>query len=138
MDSGLTFLTGRLTRDPLFFGEGDVKRAIFTIAFNRGRDDKRKTTFVQCIAWGKRADIMRDFSKGSGIHVSGELELDSYTNKDDVKIERLQVNVNIITATQNLRRRAPQEVGAEAGGPDVTIGGDGNDGDNEDSAVIPF
>jgi len=132
MDSGRVFLTGRLTRDPLFFGEGDKQRALFTIAFNRGRDEARKTTFVQCIAWGKRADIMRDFNKGSGIHIEGDLELDSYTNKEDVKVERLQVNVSVITATQNLRRRSQQE--------EVVVGitTDGNSNTDVDEGEIPF
>ena len=64
MDQAKLVLVGRLSRDPEFAGEGDVQRAMFSIATNRGRGEKRKSSFFDCIAWGKRADIMRDFSKG--------------------------------------------------------------------------
>ncbi len=104
MDMGTAVLVGRLSRDPQFFGEGDKQRAVFSIAFNRGRDDKRKANFIDCIAWGKRADIMRDFSKGKGIFITGDLEQDTYVNKDDVKVSRVQVNVSSITATTSTRR----------------------------------
>ena len=72
MDMGTVVLVGRLTREPKFFGEDDKQRALFSIAFNRGRGDNRKANFIDCIAWGKRADIMRDYGQGDGIFVTGD------------------------------------------------------------------
>jgi len=133
MDQGSVVLVGRLTREPKFFGEDnpEKQRALFSIAFNRGRDDKRKANFIDCIAWGKRADIMRDFKQGSGIFVTGDLEQDTY-EKDGEKKNRIQVNVNSITATTSLRK--PQAAGAPSGGGgrDVSVGG------ADDSVDIPF
>lgn len=131
MDQGTVVLVGRLTRDPKFFGEGDKKRALFSIAFNRGRDDKRKANFIDCIAWGKRADIMRDFSQSNGIFITGDLEQDTYMKKDepDVKVSRIQVNVSSITATTNLRRTDGDGATSQRSA-DVTVGAD--------SADIPF
>lgn len=104
MDQGTAILIGRLSRDPQFFGEGDKQRALFSVAYNRGRGDNRKANFIDCIAWGKRADIMRDFGKGKGIVITGDIEQDSYTNKEGVKVNRVQVNVSSITATASTRR----------------------------------
>ena len=103
MDSGVAFVTGRLTRDPQFFGEGDKRRVVFAVAFNRGKDDRRKTTFIDCIAWGRRADILESFKKGSGVSLSGDLETDVW-EKDGQKQSRIRLNVNTITATTSNRR----------------------------------
>jgi len=105
MDQGSVVLVGRLTQDPKFFGDGDKQRALFTIAFNRGSKERRTANFIDCIAWGKRADIMRDFSQGNGIFVTGDLEQDKYENKEGQKVNRVQVNVSSITATTSRRRQ---------------------------------
>jgi single stranded DNA-binding protein len=107
MDNGVAFVTGRLTRDPQFFGEGEKRRAVFSIAFNRGKEENRKTTFLDCIAWGKRADIMESFKQGGGIHVSGELETDSW-EKDGKKHSKIRLNINTITATTSNRPRSEE------------------------------
>jgi len=101
-DTGLTIVTGRLVANPEFFGEGDIRRAVFTVAFNRGRDERRKSTFVDCIAWGKRAGLLELFSKGQGISVQGQLETDSWETKEGAKRSKLRVNVNLITRTAPL------------------------------------
>lgn len=103
MDNGVAFVTGRLTRDPQFFGEGEKRRVLFSVAFNRGKDDRRKTTFIDCIAWGRRADILESFKKGSGVSLSGDLETDVW-EKDGQKQSRIRLNVNTITATTSNRR----------------------------------
>lgn len=136
MDNGLAIITGRLSRDPQFFGEGDKRRAVFTVAFNRGRGERRKSTFVDCIAWGKMAEFMQSFKKGAGISVHGELETDSW-EKDGQKRSRLQVNINSITATTTFGDVGGGSSEASDGAPassdrEVTIGG------SEDSAEIPF
>lgn len=139
MDSGLAVVTGRLSNDPKFFGEGDKRRAVFTVAFNRGRGEKRRSTFVDCIAWGRMAEFMQSFAKGTGISVQGDLETDSW-EKDGQKRSRLQVNVNHITATTvfgnpgggNAEQGGSGGVTSGKGSDEVTIGGEG------DSAEIPF
>lgn len=114
MDQGSAVVVGRLSRDPQFFGDGDKQRAVFSIAYNRGRGDNRKANFIDCIAWGKRADIMRDFSKGMGIFVTGDLEQDTYENKEGNRVSRVQVNVNSITATTSTRRNDDDSGGGES------------------------
>lgn len=115
MDNGVAFVTGRLTRDPQFFGEGEKRRVVFSVAFNRGKEERRKTTFIDCIAWGRRADILESFAKGSGVSLSGELETDSWEGKDGEKHSRIRLNVTTITATTSNRRNDNDD----AGGDDV-------------------
>lgn len=127
MDQANVVLVGRLAGDPKFFGEGDTQRALFSIATNRGRGDNRKASFLDCVAWGKRADIMRDFGKGDGIFVTGGLEQDTYEAKNGSgKRSRVQVNISSITATRSTRK--PDSVSAPTGG---------NAGSDEE-ANIPF
>jgi single-strand DNA-binding protein len=136
MDQGTAVIVGRLPRDPQFFGEGDKQRAVFSVAYNRGRADNRKANFIDCIAWGKRADIMRDFKKGTGIFITGDIEQDNYTNKEGVKVSRVQVNVGSITATANLRRAEETSASIDGGGAgagDVHTGGS-----TGESEGIPF
>lgn len=129
MDQGSAVVVGRLSRDPQFFGDGDKQRAVFSIAYNRGRGDNRKANFIDCIAWGKRADIMRDFSKGMGIFVTGDLEQDTYENKEGNRVSRVQVNVNSITATTSTRRDGDSTIGG---------GASGNERTGSEEAPIPF
>ena len=138
MDQGTAVLVGRLAADPKFFGEGDSKRAVFSIAYNRGRGDNRKANFIDCIAWGKRADIMNDFKKGSGIFITGDIEQDTYEKKDTgEKRNRVQVNVSSITATASTRRKDGEGSFGGGSGSDeqVSIGAGGGGNDTDD---IPF
>lgn len=132
MDQGKAFVVGRLSRDPDFFGDGDKQRAVFSIAFNRGTGEKRKSNFLDCIAWGKRADIMRDFSRGKGIFVTGDIEQDTYETKDGQKRSRVQINVSSITATANRRRDDSNGEGNGKPG-EIRVGGA-----SEETADIPF
>jgi single-stranded DNA-binding protein len=124
MDRGIAFVTGRLSRDPQFFGEGDKRRAIFSVAYNRGRGDRRKSVFIDCIAWGKMANLLEHFSKGNGVSIDGELEMDTW-EKDGQKRTRLQVNVRSISMTTPFGERpSGGEYGEASADAGVSIGGD--------------
>lgn len=133
MDQGKAFIVGRLSRDPEFRGEGDKQRALFSVAYNRGVGDNRKSNFLDAIAWGKRADIMRDFGKGDGIFITGDIEQDTYVTKTGDKRNRVQINVSSITATTSIRRTSVDGDTASAGSGEVRAGGNGSE-----EAGIPF
>lgn len=149
MDNGVAFVTGRLTRDPLFFGEGEKRRVVFSIAFNRGKEERRKTTFIDCIAWGRRADILESFKKGSGVAVSGDLETDQFEDKETgKKVSRLRLNITTITATTSNRRNESEgeeggEVEADAPAPAAatkrgTAPATNRKGGRDEEANLPF
>lgn len=143
MDNGVAFVTGRLTRDPQFFGEGEKRRVVFSVAFNRGKEERRKTTFVDCIAWGRRADILESFKKGSGVALSGDLETDSWEDKEGNKHNRLRLNVSTITATTSNRKTEGNVEEDTVQEETVTTtpqrtNRSGKSGKNSESAELPF
>ena len=121
MDMCLVVLTGRLTRDPQFFGEGDKRRAVFSVAVNRGKAEARKSTFIDCIVWGRLATAVEGLSKGSGVSLTGEFETDSY-EKDGEKVSRSQVNVRTLAAlAASTRKRESEGNTADGRAEQVTI-----------------
>lgn len=99
-------VSGRVTSDPKSFDVGDngAKKVIFGLAVNRyfkKRDEdefNKKTTFVDCIAWGRVGEQVLQFAKkGVKVALTGNLEEDRFTTKENVEVKRLQVNVENIT-----------------------------------------
>lgn len=93
-------LAGHLTRDPeLRPLAGDKVVVHFTLAINRrykGADGELKedSTFVDCEAWGRTAELIGQYlAKGSGAYVEGRLRLDSWQDKDGKNRSRLKVVV---------------------------------------------
>lgn len=88
MDLNKCFFSGRLTADPdLRTTNSGVSFCRFTIAINRRRKDaEEKADFIPCVAWRERADFIgKYFRKGMAIFVEGELQQDSYTDRNGVK-----------------------------------------------------
>ena len=84
---------GNLTRDPdLHYTPGDgVAVCRFTIASNTGFGEG--ADFYDCVAWRKQAEnVAKYLKKGSGVMVSGRLEIDSYTDKDGIKRKKARIN----------------------------------------------
>lgn len=87
------FGEGRLTADPELTTTSDgLHKCVFRCAFERIRG---KTTFAQCVAWRGLADfVARNFAKGDGITVAGDLDISSYTASDGAKRTAVQVIVS--------------------------------------------
>lgn len=88
---------GRMTRDPELFRDTDEKRTRvkFTIAVDRRNKAKADADFIDCVAFGKNAELISEyFAKGRGIIVNGPLQIDSYTDRDGVKRKSTQVIVD--------------------------------------------
>jgi single-strand DNA-binding protein len=84
-------LAGNLTRDPqVKFLANERAVASFGIAINRRTitkdGQKDDTTFVDCEAWGRDAEILGQyFVKGTPIFIEGRLKLDSWEDKETGK-----------------------------------------------------
>jgi single-strand DNA-binding protein len=99
MNFNLVVLTGHLTRDPeLRTLPGGSTVCDFGLANNRkwtdgGGNKKEETLFVDCSAWGKTGENIRQyFAKGNPILISGRLTYESW-EKDGVKRSRLKITV---------------------------------------------
>ena len=89
-------LIGRLTKDAttttIKTKDGDVLKAVFTLAVDRNADE---ADFIRCIAYGKTADIVDRYTeKGQRIGVTGHLKTDSYEHKDGYTVFTCDVIVD--------------------------------------------
>jgi single-strand DNA-binding protein len=91
-------LMGNLTRDPeLKRTSSDMAVAQVSIAVNRQYKDRngeqvKETTFVDCEAWGRTAEVMAQYlSKGKPVFVEGRLKLDQWQDKDGNNRSKLKV-----------------------------------------------
>lgn len=83
----------RLVRDVELKSAGELQIAKFTVAMDR-QFDKDKSDFINCVAFGKRAEtIEKFFSKGSLINIEGKIQTGSY-EKDGRKIYTFDVAVD--------------------------------------------
>ncbi len=138
-------LMGNLTRDiELKQTAGNQSVAEIGLAVNRrfkDRDgnDREETTFVDCEAWGRTAEVMAQYlAKGRPVFVEGRLKLDSWQDQSGNKRSKLRVVVENFQFVDSKGSggsggggggRAPQREPIHTGG---NSGGNGGDDD------IPF
>ena len=104
-------LMGRLTAKPdvIKCDNSDNRYARFTIAVERNykSGDEKITDFINCTAWNSTAIfISKFFDKGNMIAVTGELNIDNYTDKDGNK--RTSANVHVSDVSFTGERFEPQ------------------------------
>ena len=91
-------LIGNLTRDPeLKHTPGGQAVCEIALAVNRKYrtkegEDRDETTFVDCEAWGKQAEVLKQYmSKGKPLFVEGRLKLDTWEDKEGGKRSKMRV-----------------------------------------------
>ncbi len=119
---------GRMTSDPRTFDVGETQKTVFSIAVNRyfrrkGEDEStKKTTFVDCVAWGNAAKRVQEYGKkGAKVTMTGDWETDEY-QKDGETIRRDHLNVrniSIFTAPSDGDKTSKSKAGATSSSEDV-------------------
>jgi len=99
-DYNKVLLMGNLTRDiELRHTPSNMAVANFGLAVGRryrSKDNelREETTFVDCEAWGKQAEIMSQYlTKGRPVFIEGRLKLDQWQDKDGGNRSKLRVVV---------------------------------------------
>ncbi|MFO0831002.1 MAG: single-stranded DNA-binding protein [Phycisphaerales bacterium] len=118
-------LMGNITRDiELRTINSGTQVAQIGLAINRrwtGQDGERReeTTFVDCEAWGKQAEVMHKYlAKGRPVYIEGRLKLDTWDDKETgQKRSKMRVVVEAFEFIDSGNRQ-----GGGGGG-----GGDGGD-----------
>jgi len=89
-------LAGHLTRDPeLSYTQNQTAVANFDIATNYKRGQTEETCFVRCSAFGNIGEnIVKYFTKGMPIFISGRLQQNKWKNQDGSSHSRIQIVVN--------------------------------------------
>lgn len=95
MNVNRVFMAGRLVRDPeLRLLTSGTSVCSFSIAVNRKWGEKEETTFLDCEAWKKQAELVAaHLHKGDPIFVEGRLKQDEWTTQDGQKRSKLKVVV---------------------------------------------
>lgn len=93
-DLNVCSFTGRVGSDPVVRKAGDTEVGEFRLAVDnwKGRDKDPKTIWLSVQVWGSRTAVCEYVEKGRKLTVSGELDVDVYTDKDGN--ERTSVRVN--------------------------------------------
>ena len=92
-------LMGRLTRDPeVRYSQGENASAVarYSLAVDRRfkRDGEPTADFINCVAFGRQAEFAeRYLRKGTKMVVCGRLQTGSYTNRDGVKVNTVDIVV---------------------------------------------
>ena len=113
-------LMGNLTRDvELRQIPSGQQVANLGLAINRryktkDNEDREETTFVDCEAWGRQAEVLAQYmSKGKPLYIEGRLKLDTWDDKDGKKQYKMRV---VIEDFQFLGSREGGEGGGGGGG----------------------
>ncbi|HMV77051.1 MAG TPA: single-stranded DNA-binding protein [Leptospiraceae bacterium] len=97
-DFNKVVLVGRLTRDPEFKMIGNSSVVNFSIANGRtyvsNGEKKEETNFIDCEAWGKLADIFKNYTKkGKQVLIEGRLKQSTWDTPDGKKASKIRVQV---------------------------------------------
>lgn len=87
------YATGNVTRDPeIKYTPGGMAIGKFSIASSHGKDDNKKTTFIDVVTFGELAETVCDqVKKGTRVSVDGRLQIEAYDKKDGTKGKRVEV-----------------------------------------------
>jgi single-strand DNA-binding protein len=82
-----SILMGRITKDPEIRHTNSGKAVTsFTIAVDNGHGENKKTDFINCVAWEKTAEFIKNyFSKGRMIVLVGRISTRTYEGQDGRK-----------------------------------------------------
>ena len=89
-------LMGRLTKDPdVRTSQNGVVSARFTLAVDRhSKTDPNAADFPSCVAFGKTAEVVRDYlKKGVKIAVQGRIQTSSFKDEEGKDVYRTDVVV---------------------------------------------
>jgi single-strand DNA-binding protein len=94
----LIVLTGHLGKDPELRTTQDGKSiANFSLAVKTGYGERETSTWYNCAAFGKTAEVVDKYlKKGMATNIIGEPSLRQYTTKDGAKGQSLDVAVQTV------------------------------------------
>jgi single-strand DNA-binding protein len=121
---------------------GNVRLAVSRKFKDREGQRQEATVWVRCVAWDKRAEVLRDYvHKGDRLGVSGYLEEREWTDKEGVKRRVMEVRVHELTLLGS-RREAGDEQPQRNMRPDPPTGRQGPSnpppGEEDFDDDIPF
>lgn len=88
-----TTIHGNVGNEPeLRYTQGGMAVVEFSVADTHGKDDKKKTTWHNVVAFGQIAEnFAASAAKGNSVIVAGRFEVEEYTKKDGSKGKSIKV-----------------------------------------------
>jgi single-strand DNA-binding protein len=104
-------IIGNLGSDPeMRFTDKGLAQVKFSVATTYGKDDNKKTTWHNCVAWGDQAEaIAGTFIKGMRVIVIGRYDTREYTDRSGEKKKTTEITVD--DCGSSLRWGMPKEAG---------------------------
>ena len=133
---------GNLTDDPKVYNADDDDRRVvrFTVAINNGFGDRKSTTFMNCVGFGKQAGVIAShLTKGKQVIVRGMIVPNVYepeegTKRITLELELERVNGFFFTGNAPAKTEEPAVVTEELAEAEaaVSVAGEaGVDGDGK-------
>lgn len=99
-------LCGNLSKDiEMQYLQNGVAIAKTSIAVNKKVKNEKQVTFINCKLIGRLAEIANQYlSTGSKVLFEGELQINDYVDKDNIKrqwVEVLVLNMEMLNSNQN-------------------------------------
>lgn len=138
----LLCITGNLGKDcAVRYTQGGTAVCSFPVAVKSGYGDKEKTTWVQCVLFGKRAEggLPPYLIKGAQVCVSGEMNLNEWDKQDGTKGAAVQCVVDkldLIGGKPQGQQQPAQQPAPQQQAPRQHTQPQGGFGDFEDD--VPF
>lgn len=88
--------TGNIGRDAeTRYGKSGTAICTFSVAVQSGYGDHKKTLWVRCVLFGKRAEggLVPYLTKGTQVELTGELSMNEWTAHDGTKQQALEMRV---------------------------------------------
>ncbi|UZT82124.1 single-stranded DNA-binding protein [Caproicibacterium sp. BJN0003] len=101
-------LQGRFTATPeIRKTSNDISVTSFTLANDIGYGEKKKTAFIDCVAWRGTAELIcKWFKKGSMAIVQGAIQTRSYTDRDGNKRKAFEIVADNVHFAESKRDRS--------------------------------
>lgn len=122
-------LSGRTTREiETKTLDSGKKLANFTLAVDRRSKDGKTTDFIDCVAWGKTAEVLETYvRKGNMVGVIGSIQTRNYEDREGNKRKAFEILVDKIELMGNNSGASGEQVGNNRG----------TSGDNTPRYVMP-
>jgi single-strand DNA-binding protein len=105
-------LIGNIVRDvEVKTTPSGVTVARLTLAINSGYGDKKKTDYINCVAFNKTAELLGQYTgKGSKIGVEGRISTGSYENKEGKKVYTFDVAIDRLHFLDSKKDKQEEDV----------------------------
>ena len=112
---------GRLAKDTELKTVGNGLESVkFSIAFDRGYKDKKKSCFVNLTAFGKTAVLINTyFHKGDGIILEADVDVSKYMDKDGKERSSVEFIVTNVTFPPSKKASGTAQEQPESGLADL-------------------